>query len=155
MRCNCGWVLGLSIAGRLKGIRFPDQKNVSISFEKMRYNDRFQGFIVIGWATNFLSGFNWATWLNSWATHVTRLNSIGRSHFSSVGWPNLNDRLGDHICTTLCRLGDHNRLVGQTQYVGWVTTIGSRATFDRVGWLRTHSWATYDNFFSRDFFLSK
>ena len=29
-------------------------KTMSILFEKMRENDRFQGFIVIGWATNLI-----------------------------------------------------------------------------------------------------
>ena len=39
---------------RLQKNRFPDRKNLSMSFEKMRDNYKFQGFIVVGWATNLL-----------------------------------------------------------------------------------------------------
>ena len=59
---------------------FPSrQKKLSISFEKMRDNDMFQGFIVIDWATCFDEVDGWATnllqsylWLGDLLKQVTQ-----------------------------------------------------------------------------------
>ena len=69
------------------------QKNLSISFEKMRDNDRFQGFIVVDWATYFDEVDGWATnllqsymWLGDQFT--PKLSVDGRPTYSKIiyGW---------------------------------------------------------------------
>ena len=73
-------MLRMSIAGHVKRLFFPGKKILSISFEKMRDNDRFQGFIIVGWATCFDEVDGWATnllqsylWLGDLLKQVTQL----------------------------------------------------------------------------------